>query len=294
MATLHALTETILVRVEPMTEDAESTDEKEEGIMTNPRTIGIGVVLALLATAAFVVQRVSSQTSPPSVPAYTVLSDERAVNPRSNLTIERHKYVARKSDGSRAMGTRPEYPDEAKASSRMVILTRQSVSVEISDATAMKSTTYFQPPVASGNSKRTKCAHDGLTYISDEILAGLTTHKHTRTVQDGARMKVENLWYAPSLNCLEVGHVVDAKEADGTVSDHFERLAKAVIIGEPDAALFQIPDYVEVPPSQRETAQFKLAHPEVVTPSPKVDPWLQLMDRRYYDSQKYKPVTASR
>jgi len=55
-------------------------------------------------------------------------------------------------------------------------------------------------------------------------------------------------WRAPGLNCEELYYRSEVKQRDGSRKLAVEMTTSVLLVGDPDPALFAIPDFVEVEP----------------------------------------------
>ncbi|MEP7362252.1 MAG: hypothetical protein ABI972_03280 [Acidobacteriota bacterium] len=90
-------------------------------------------------------------------------------------------------------------------------------------------------------------------------------------------------WHAPSLGCLEVGRIARFRDSAGKESDSSELILEQHRMGEPDAALFEVPsDYEEVDPVEATRRLYTTwAAPPIYLDRAMADPTLKRMAEAY-------------
>jgi len=189
-----------------------------------------------------------------SVPAFTVQYTERAVNYTTNKTIYKTGTFAHRSDGSAARVDINHGPTGEINVNRVIASVPQQRRTVVADAVNVKTTFPWK-----GNASQ-------LQYNASDATCGATAEepvlgygeflgiKVVKLVRDSGDRRLES-WRAPSLGCYVLWHHIDFRKDDGTVTDYSEWAATGIVMGEPNAELFQEPqDYKEVKPSEMEQA----------------------------------------
>jgi hypothetical protein len=201
---------------------------------------------------------VSKAFQPATLRAFTMTMVFDGPPSRTNPPVqsELRRLMAYRSDGSNVTKSIPlnGLPDFGD---RSLTLRPQGQRVYILDALKLKSTTASaalkaEPPaldsVCSGGAKH------GMTFVKTDVYAGYDTFVYTikSTTPDGDQQTVTR-WLAPALQCRDIQSTLVLTEPSGTVKN-FHNYAVSIVEGEPDPALFAIPDgYTEVAPSEMES-----------------------------------------
>lgn len=88
--------------------------------------------------------------------------------------------------------------------------------------------------------------------------AGASSRRRSRPISGYRTVKTKfrspglhiDSWWAPDLGCVLLKETVSRPQADGTSRLFLTREAVAVTFGEPDPALFEVPNWPESTPSQ--------------------------------------------
>lgn len=124
-------------------------------------------------------------------------------------------------------------------------------------------------------------------------MLGFQTHRYESTSRMDTQTVSATHWLAPDLNCAALRFLQVASSAEGREIRRFERVAHSVKVGQPDPALFTVPDtYREVSPSQqmKQVHERRTGRPFAESPDrAKLEPGTARVDRHYWESQKLKP-----
>jgi hypothetical protein len=253
------------------------------------------IIGSLVGICSFFLARSTPQRN--SGLAYTLIIEERIGNVSGTASVIRSRFFARRSNGARASG--PSGSDDG-SQIREVILLAEGKSILISDLTRTKCTFYSQSPDRTTEAPKDtggpnvqveancrKAANERAYLIGGETVLGIPAYRYDSRETD-AQGQTEELarWLSPALGCRALREIGKKYGPGGSLIGQFERHAVQVLRGEPDDALFQVPeDYVEVRPSEQSLAILRAIDPER-TPPPSWFGTLHRLDQRYESMQR--------
>jgi hypothetical protein len=234
----------------------------------------------------------AAQTGQPGTAAVPLTVLEREYT--GGLEVDRR--IAIRADGAVAIDSPVAGHNQNGLDARTIRFPKEGLYVLISDAARAKSTHYLartSPETPAGAPRcEGKLSHE-FRWVGQEQMLGFPTHRYESTSRLDTKTVSETQWLAPDLNCLALRLLHVANSAEGREIQRFERVAQSVKLGDPDPALFRIPDtYREVPPSQqmKEVHERRIGRPFAESPDrAKLEPGMTRADRNYWESQKRKP-----
>ncbi len=207
--------------------------------------IGMGVPLGLMVRTQFKAQVVHSGGPVP----YTIITRETVHGPDGIARVGKEVIQAVRSDGSTVR--RRLFPNPADGSERVVRFA-SGIEVSINEFTNTKSTVIKKVnPAHWQRDPSSKCINSfaGKPMTSmPEVISGEETIAGHRTVKITFNIERKvTAWYALDHGCAPVKDRIDFGG-----NEFSEHNLVALIPGEPEAALFDLPEYIkEVPPSTR-------------------------------------------
>lgn len=223
-------------------------------LLFNKRTVtGIGVLAGCFSIGLLIAQMNSANSRKP----YTITGTVTNFKPAGDVYYVEQFVQGVRSDGSRAVtSTRVGAVDKrlVAVDKRDILDTILGRATSIDEMTKSISTVPLeQGQVASLKASRSGvCAvpKDGVTVESASPLLGFTVVKVTTALKprNGGMITAES-WLAPDLNCVSLREVISKQQPDQYPIKITE--VKAVVQGEPDAKLFDVPkDFTELPPGE--------------------------------------------
>lgn len=208
--------------------------------------------LACAATLALAGGRIYSQSDEA---AFTVEYVEGTSSPLSKVGTTRELYWAFRGDGAISYGLRG-----VPSRNRKVLDPTAKIEADVSDALAIKTTYDMSRMPTRGERRRVQsreCApppgHAGYRFMGNDVILGHNTYiyeYHPSAESDGTTT-ITRYWLAPDLRCFELRTTATTRNERGEVTNQFDKTVGAVLMGEPDPALFLVPDtFREVPPSE--------------------------------------------
>jgi hypothetical protein len=250
---------------------------------------------ASVAAVAYGAARLLAQELYGPVPS-TVLYEKILYDvPSGRLRATEQSVYAARSDGATCQAVRRKAPDGTEAVLRTIRDPNRGVAVSVDEFTKSL-ITLGMTSIEVGSLRRPRAAcRPGVPDPSVTIL-GYGTH-HIRfevpcqecVAGHDFTTQTMDKWVSPELGCLPLRVVRGFVTKDGKAVISSVREAKAIVLGEPDQAWFDIPNYPERSPSQviREF-ESKYALPPLTKPY--ID--LEEQDRRYRESRKGLPTTV--
>jgi len=224
-----------------------------------------GFIVAMLLVLTFALTQ-AFQTTPVTRHAFTLtmVYGSPQVQGATTTPVGTRRIVAVRADGSSATITLP--TDEsgqarfADLGDRSLLLRPEKQHVYLLDKLKLKSTTPMPGVTAIAPAIDPTCAsgRPHLTFLRRELYQGYDTYVYSRIskTSDGEQETVTR-WLAPALHCRDIQATMELLSTSGSVKT-FRNYASSVVAGEPDPALFVIPqDYREVLPSEMETERAK-------------------------------------
>ena len=218
--------------------------------------LNLGAVFLVFA-ATFVIR---AQRSSESVwKEYTIIRAESSRTVSGGL-LENVRFEAQRKDGS-WVGGMLEDATGRKGGVRSVLLRPLLQRVTVDQINGLK-TTVFLPnrAVSSPPLSDRLCGFSQISPAMKPVNKGTEEVLGFRTViiQTEEGPYLHTAWRAPDLDCATIKLTEDRKDDGGQVTGHFELLASQIIVGPPDARLFNVPaEYKEVPPSAMDAAARK-------------------------------------
>lgn len=227
-------------------------------------------VLATIAAAgvtllAFTVSKALQSPPEGTRHAFTMIMVHQSPPPGGDPSAEPRsleKLVAVRSDGSYVTASRPATGDLSvypQFGDRSLALRPQQQLVYVLDKLRIKTTTPLGTTVQPLAPMDPTCAAGRATgrgpykFLRTEVFMGYQTYVYSYTIATpGGGEETTTRWFAPALNCRDIQARLDVKDESGTVKTMLN-FATSIIEGEPDPALFAVPDgYQEVSPSEME------------------------------------------
>lgn len=189
----------------------------------------------------------------PSTVVYEKVSYD--VPSRRCRATEQSVYAAR-SDGATCQAVRRKAPDGVEAVLRTIRDPNRGVVVSVEEFTRSLITQGMTSNEVSSLRRRRAACPPGIPDPSVTILGYATHHiRFETTCQECAvgydfTTQTMDKWVSPELGCLPLRAVRGFVSKDGTAGISSVREAKAIVLGKPDQAWFEIPNYPERSPSQ--------------------------------------------
>lgn len=229
--------------------------------------------------------------------AYTLIVEERMSNGLGVTGLVRTRFHALRSDGARASG--PFGMDDG-SQIREVILPAQAKSILVSDLTRTKCTFSARRLLSPGwthGSKESRApynlgstcenaAGEKASRIGSETILGFPAYLYDsrQTFVNGDTEELVR-WLSPALGCRALRETGRKYDPGRNLIGHFERRVIQIVLGEPEDALFHVPEeYREVSPSEQSLAIHRALYPQRDLP-PKWSAMLDRLDRRYQREQ---------
>lgn len=203
--------------------------------------------------------------------AYTIEFHER-ISTTSGKTRQGRWLVARRSDGStvKKLLLAPTLIGD-----REIKLASEGKLVMVSDSHRRKSTrmetfhAHAEDPTCMTHPQLVGKLYE---FLGTGTYNGFSVVKHTFEQPLKGRTMQGERWEAPDCNCEPVFEKIRWINSEGVVYQTTEREAVSITLGEPDPALFTVPDYPEGPPSS-------VVNPTGAAPYP----WLRKADTIYFE-----------
>jgi hypothetical protein len=217
--------------------------------------ISFGVLPLGALVFGFLVHQSRSQMIHGSLP-FTAHYSETSTNTLTGRVVQMPLlYMAVRSDGTTSSGSLNQRTGYRRIRSRQA-----KKEVTVNDFLKLKTTLDygyipFTPP------RRTMpadCRPHGSEFSSlgVEMIGDYRAYRYQfmTVLTDGSKREYTQ-WLAPDLGCWEIQQTTRGYDSRGVLDGLFEKKVVEITPGEPDDALFAVPDaYVEVKPSEREKA----------------------------------------
>jgi hypothetical protein len=209
---------------------------------------------------AFVIVSIPFPAVAQNFKEYTVIRTESS-QADGVVGFKRMILQAQRADGSRVSGEINSEQVSVPAR-RFVTLYPKGIQATIDD-NLQATTTMYMPPSAAPlpRPRDPKCGLSRMIASTHPVYLGDDTVMGYKTVilQSEERLDDETLlnwdWKAPDLDCIDLRLSADFLDSNRTVTSHFELRVVKIILGQPDPALFPMPQgYTEKSPSEMDDA----------------------------------------
>jgi hypothetical protein len=243
------------------------------------RRIFLGLATCFVAA---VLSNLPSATTGQSAqsPTYTIETREHGSSLETGVALEFEKTYARRGDGSTVRVDWHRLSTNTRHAKRTIHFVPDRKTVTVTEYIQATTTVYWGPhnvpplwPPSGPDFVR----------VGTDTLLGVDVVK---SVRDDKVMKITR-WRAPQFNDFIFKEILERKAPDGTISSVGEQTVLKATQGEPDPALFTIPDnFTEMSPSQADSETVKRFYNGEGGLDADL---LERSDRMYYASQAYKP-----
>ncbi len=201
------------------------------------RPLAATVLAATLVVGGVLLRKLSAQ--PIQFQPFSAVVHETKFNGKGVKGHESDSIRAMRSDGSFVISEERAFPDGKNYSLRTIIDVSYRRRVVVHAATGSV-TTY---PLSTGAVRKYVADLSSCRALASERQA----MNNIETVRDKSEVPglIRDRWLAPSLNCFAL------QESVSNGSAHNERVVTSISLGEPDPALFAVPNgYVERSPAE--------------------------------------------
>lgn len=210
------------------------------------RRTAITIGLAICATCVVWVggrKLVAQRLAPQALTVKYIQTETREFDGAVVLATERHLAV--RSDGSRVEPRSVVADDRRAYDQRIIADVAKGKRIVVEGVTQSLTTTILSDmELAALRNPGGRCL-----YQETEPAEAIFGYRTVKTKFRSPGLHIDS-WWAPDLGCVLLKETVSRPHADGTSRLFLTREAVAVTFGEPDPALFEIPDWPESTPSQ--------------------------------------------
>jgi hypothetical protein len=212
-------------------------------------------IFALALIGLFTFESMSQIRQQHTATAFTARYSETSTDTATERTAQRqHLYWAVRSDGSISAGSLDE-----RYGQRSVLDYSKKLDVTLSDPLKLKTTrdySYLDVP-RKNTPKSPDCRPEGsVVSLGTDTIGSYKVYGFQKVnAQPGGAREEADQWLAPELDCWNIRYVVRRFDGNGHLTGLFERKTSAIVEGEPEEKLFEIPEgYSETKPSEMEKA----------------------------------------
>lgn len=156
-------------------------------------------------------------------------------------------YYSQKTDGSKVISRMMQFPDRKSYLQKTVFDVQAGTKGVVDEATQSKTTYRLSKSAITDLTKAPNtCTSDAAAQRG--TILGHTVVRTQSEIPSSNHRIVED-WHAPISGVSYYGEVVSGIGADGNPTELVRKEAVSVAIGDPDATLFEVPDWAERSPS---------------------------------------------
>jgi len=215
--------------------------------------LGMLPIVALIV--GFLAHQSRSQINQGSVP-FTARYTETSTNTLTGRAVQMPLlYMAVRSDGTTSSGSLDQRVGYSRIRSR-----QEKREVTVNDFLKLKTTLdyWYILLTAPRRAMPSDCRPEGsgVSSFGAEMIGNYAAYRYQRitVLRDGTKREFTQ-WLAPDLGCWEIQQTTHRYNSKGVLDGLFEKKVTEITPGEPNDALFAIPnDYVEVKTSERQKA----------------------------------------
>ncbi|MEO7145268.1 MAG: hypothetical protein ABI165_17370 [Bryobacteraceae bacterium] len=173
-------------------------------------------------------------------------------------------YYSQRADGSKVTSRLMLFPDQKYYSQKTVYDVASGTKVVLEGGTSSKTTYHLSKATIANLTKApTTCSQDP----SPET-GTILGHTVVRIVSEipSSNRRIFEAWRAPDFGCTVLRQVVSGFDTTGKLIELVRKEAVSIAVGDPDATLFQAPDWTERSPSEVTAELDKKYHQRPISP----------------------------